>query len=683
MQRLPTTASRSDDALPHASSLNRPARWPIWLPILCGLVAFSPLLEGGTTHQAVMIIRLLILVLLGIHAMETIGKGAMSIGSLRVALPVLGYLGLAALSTWRSPYPNQSLQWLMVLLGYAILLYVLVSVLDQWKHVTILLVTVAGVGLLEAGWALVQGGWLGAIRPTGSFFNPNFLAGYLAACATLVLGWLLYVPAPSERGAWIGGHWVRLGWLIAILATVLSALIWTGSRGGLLALSAGTLVVIGLRFGRRWAGGLLLTLLLLGVLIPNPLRDRFRSEHAVNPETYARWQLWQSAVRESAAHPLGIGLGLYQYVYPRHAVPIEGQIARYGKVAQTPHNEYLQMGVELGPAGLLLFCWGIAVAAREAMIVLKLHVSRWQRGTAVGVIAAAAVILVHAAVDSNLHEPALAILLTLFLAIILSMRRMAGGAGVPETTIPLRFRILWAGATMILLAAMAVPVVKVGLAWMAYERGAEALRQQNLNEAVNEYEAATRLDPGKALYHSSLAAAHFQIFQRTSEEQAGQAAVEELRRAIALNPLDGRLCSLLGHVYVSLASAAGQDAGRKAERLQSALSSYARAQELEPYTAFHRFEQGRIRLALGQREQAEAAVREAVEMEPNFLPGREWLARLYLSSGQVDAADREYREILERQRRYVDWVKDPLARRFLEADASSLQAALERRKART
>jgi O-antigen ligase len=47
-------------------------------------------------------------------------------------------------------------------------------------------------------------------------------------------------------------------------------------------------------------------------------------------------------------YPFGLGLGLYQYAYPHYAFPVEGQIARYGRVAQTPHNEYLQMGVELG-----------------------------------------------------------------------------------------------------------------------------------------------------------------------------------------------------------------------------------------------------------------------------------------------------------------------------------------------
>jgi tetratricopeptide (TPR) repeat protein len=209
------------------------------------------------------------------------------------------------------------------------------------------------------------------------------------------------------------------------------------------------------------------------------------------------------------------------------------------------------------------------------------------------------------------------------------------------------------------------------------------MAQQDLASAIAGYETAAALDPGKALYHSSVAAAHFQVFQRTKDEASANVAIEELQRAIALNPLDGRLPGLLGHVYVLLASSDPSHKDRRMERLRTALSSYERALDLEPFAPFYRFEQGRIHLMLGNREKAETAVRQVIEMEPNFLPGREWLSRRYLESGRIEEANREYREILERQQRYVDWVKDPTEERYLRADTSALRAALERRRPRT
>ena len=535
MHSLPL-AYQSDEALPEASSIGVRVRWPAWLLLLSGLLVFSPLIEGGTTHQAVMIIRLMILSLLGLYLAGAIRAGLLTTPSVRIGLPILAYVGLATISTVSSPYTNHSIQWLMILLSYGTLLYLLVSYVDQWNHVSKLLVVVTGMGLLEAGLALGQGAWFGATRPDGSFFNPNFLAGYLAVSWSIVLGVLCYAVRPGTlirnrlRYGW--APWMRWGASIAMLALLFAAVAWTGSRGGFLAMLASTGLVIGLRFGRRWVAVLLVIFLSLGFLIPNPLRDRLRAEHAINPVSYARWQIWQSAGREMAEHPLGIGLGLYQYVYPRHAVPIEGQIARYGKVAQTTHNEYLQMGVELGVAGMVMFCWGTIVVARESRLALKQRLARWQRGALVGLTAAVTGMLVHAALDSNLHEPAIAIMLTLCVALILAIRRLSARPVEPMPVVPIRSKVLWTGAGVLVMAGLIAIVIKVGFAWMMYEDGSRAMAQQDLASAIAGYEAAAALDPGKALYHSSVAAAYFQVFQRTKDEASAQVAIEEDRKSV-------------------------------------------------------------------------------------------------------------------------------------------------------
>ncbi|MGH2359106.1 MAG: tetratricopeptide repeat protein, partial [bacterium] len=217
-----------------------------------------------------------------------------------------------------------------------------------------------------------------------------------------------------------------------------------------------------------------------------------------------------------------------------------------------------------------------------------------------------------------------------------------------------------------------------------------AAARQDFPRAIADYRTAIALDPGKALYHSSLAAVYFQVFERTQDGTAAQASLDELRAAIALNPLDGRLFGLLGHVHASLGSATTspgvQSEVEGAQRmvwLRGAVSAYERAVALEPYAPFYRLELGRLSLALGDRETAEAHVRRVIELEPNFLPGREWLARLYLQSERVDAAGREYREILERQRRYADWNKTDFEARFMKADVTALAAELKRVRPRT
>jgi tetratricopeptide (TPR) repeat protein len=304
-----------------------------------------------------------------------------------------------------------------------------------------------------------------------------------------------------------------------------------------------------------------------------------------------------------------------------------------------------------------------------------------------------AAILVHAAVDSNLHEPALAILLTLCAGLVLSARRLTGRVTEPPRVVCVpshRSRLLCAGLGVLVVGLLAVHVVRLGLAWTIHESGSRAAARQDFPRAITDYRTAIALDPGKALYHSSLAAAYFQVFERTRDRAAAQASLDELRAAIGLNPLDGRLLGLLGHVYASLASAttapgvqSGVQGTQRMVWLRGAASAYERAVALEPYAPFYRLELGRLSLALGDRETAEAHVRRVIEFEPNFLPGREWLARLYLQSERVDEAGREYREILERQRRYTDWNKNDFEERFMKADVTALAAALKQVRPRT
>lgn len=664
--------------------------WPAWLLLLAGLFVFSPLLEGGTTHLAVMVIRLLILLLLGIYVMNGVRTGALTLMPFPVGPAVLAYLLLAVLSTIRSPYTHQSVQWLIVLFSYAVLLYLLVSWLDRWNHVVKLLAVLVGMGLCEAGWGLLQGWRFDIARPAGTFFNPNFLAGYVTVTWAVVLGYLCYVRAwpVRKKNRWSQAVLIRLAQVvlpIAILAVLLLALVGTGSRGGLLAMSVATGVVLGRRFGRRGLSLLALALLPMVFVLPNPLRDRMQAEHVANPVSYARWQIWQGSVQAMAEHPLGVGLGLYQYEFPRHNFPVEGQITRYGKVAQTAHNEYAQMGVELGLAGLLVFCWGIAVVARESVWLLKQRLMRRQRGLLLGLVAAVAGTLAHAAVDSNLHEPALALVLTLCVGILLAARRFVHRGGRPARAIPIRSPAVWAVAGLASLGGVAALIVRMGLAWTAFDAGSQALAQKDFPRAVDRYQAAVALDSGKALYHSSLGAAYFQIFERSRDDAAAQAAVEELRSAMALNPLDGRLPGLLGHVYTALStpgSAQNLPGEVRALRLQ-AVAAYERAVELEPFVPIYRLELGRLCLALGDRDKAERWVAGAVAMEPNFLPGREWLAKLYLEEGRIDSAEIEYREILERQERYETWVKEPLDKQFLRADGPVLHDALDRKRSKT
>ena len=650
------------------------------LSVIGALLIFSPLQEGGTTHPAQMVIRLFILSLLGIVLANGIRAGSLNVPALRIGYIALSFVGLAVAATLFSPYPHPSLQWFLTIVGYAALFYLVVSLVDRWEHIRAFTILVVLMGLGEAGWAILQGLVWNTARPSGTFFNPNFLAGYLAVTWAILLSTALYgyrrVQAFSTQSMPSVLWWLGIG---AALGVILFAVLLTQSRGGMVVIFVATLFILTARYGWKLAGTCAVLLVLIAIFVPTPIRERGLLEHQQNPLTYARWQMWQGAVRQMIDHPFGIGLGLYQYTYPQYAFPVEGEISRYGKIAQTPHNDYLQMGVEMGVGAMLVFALGVVVVWRELMDVLRRRLLRWQRSLIVGIGGGGVALLVHAALDSSLRESAIAILFILCGGLIVSAGLLIGNEPRSVYVIPIRSRMMWGFGAAGVLLLVGIEVIRLGVAWTMFESASRRAVAGETVVAIKELENAITLDPGKALYHHGLGSLHARAFEATGEKQAFEKAQSEFMEAIELNPLDSRLLGLLGQLYVSAAQARYSSALSNEERklwLRAAAQTYEQAIQLAPFSAMYRYEQARLYWLLGRRGEAEHRAKEAEALEPNFLPARALLARLWVDEGQLDEARFQLYEIEERQTRYNGWQKDSLDHAFLNVDVTTLRTAL-------
>ncbi len=645
---------------------------------------FSPLIEGGTTHIAVMTIRLLILALAGVALYRIYQLGEVKLPSHALVMPILSFLVCASWSVAFSSYLHQSTQWLAVLLSYTMFLYLLVFFIARWEHVLSVVGVLLVMACFQASLSALQFG-KGILRPNGTFFNPNFLAGYLVVAWVMLLSYLVYQPIRRTRSLSLSlslqgvRSMARYLFPICLFAALSLAILGTGSRGGVLAAVTGASIVVGTRFGFRAVAGIVILCAAGVLLIPNPLQDRVYTEHASNPVTYTRIEMWMSAVRMIMDHPLGIGLGLYQYVFPQYSFPVESQIARYGMLAQTPHNEYLQIGVELGVPGLLIVGWGLYLLSRQVCRVLGQRLTRLQRLILVGAAGAIGSLLAHAAVDSNLHEPALALALVACVAILIaSSPRLFRASSEDGWVIPVAHRSLSTILAAILIGLMALFAVRLGVAWTYYERGNELNRSGDLAGAVDRYDSAAAMDPGKALYQSALAAARFRQFERSENVEYARIAAAHLSDALKLNPLDGRLAGLLGKVHARLSSISGLKGEERRSALLLAEKAYERAIIHEPFNAVHYWEAGQVYLQLEDGKASEASIRRAAELEPNFLRAREWLARIYLNRGELSRARDEYAEIKARQERYRQIATTVLEKEFLVANSDALGAAISR-----
>ncbi len=656
------------------------------IALIGALAVFAPLLEGGTTHVATMVIRLLILFLLGAFLTIGIYKGQLELPVLPIRHVMLVFVGLAALATLISPYAHPSRQWFLVLISYAVFFYLLVTFVQKWEHIYVLAIVIVCVGIGEATWTIIQGVMWKIPRPSGTFFNPNFLAGYLAVSWAILLSSLVYrhrMPSMSSILAIrVKGQAIWLIGTLLALATILTAVLLTQSRAGILLCLVSTLFVLTVRFGFKMAGGCAVLFVVAGLLIPTPTRERAVFEHNQSSVAYARWQMWEGAIQQMIENPLGIGLGLYQYTYPRYAFPVEGEIARYGKVAQTPHSDYLQMGVEMGPAAILVFLLGLGAVARETTKLLQRRLLRRQRSLIAGLAGGGIALLVHAGLDSNLREPSIAIMLVLCVGLIMSASRLTAKDDHPAHVLPIRSRLIWGAAAAAIVLLVGAEVLRLGVAWMYFESASQQATTGHTSLAIKGLREAVALDPGKALYHQGLGAIYTKMFEATGEDQAFQIAKAEFQAAIDNNPLDGRLSALMGQLYVSATKAPGPSSASTEQRialLQTARQAYDRAVSLTPFFAPYRYEQARLCWLLGERVEAERQAKEVEALEPNYLPARVLLARLSLDAGQLERATRQLQEIQERQERYKHWRKNSLEQAFLNVDAASLHAAIKER----
>lgn len=214
-------------------------------------------------------------------------------------------------------------------------------------------------------------------RALGSLGQSNELGSFLALFAVVAVALL---PAVKN---WFG-RLVLLGTFVAASIALMMSL----SRGGMLALVAG-LLVVGWRSSRIAFGVLMLAMLLSPLWAPDYVKDRIMSSQvevagsddvALDMAAEARLQTWQSILQVVGEHPLeGVGFTGLGYV-----LPDMGEALGLEEVKDSAHNTYLRMIGEMGILGLLLFVWLMVKCWQLADLTVRRARNAFDRALGVG-----------------------------------------------------------------------------------------------------------------------------------------------------------------------------------------------------------------------------------------------------------------------------------------------------------
>jgi O-antigen ligase len=243
----------------------------------------------------------------------------------------------------------------------------------------------------------------------GPYVNPDHFAGLMEMLIPVAV---LYIAGRRGRLSLEASVWRVIAVTLALASLLLS-----GSRAGLLALSAEILIAtIALRGAgartterRRLAMAAAVTLfaglMLFAYVDPGWVAKKLGSVAYVN-SAWANWagdrkSMTLDSLRMWRAHPvLGVGLGDFETAYPRYqSFPSDMWIDH-------AHNDYAEAVAETGLVGALLILSALALFLRLAFRdwghPLRSQAGWIRLGAAIGCCG----MLVHSFLDFNLHIPA-------------------------------------------------------------------------------------------------------------------------------------------------------------------------------------------------------------------------------------------------------------------------------------
>ncbi len=423
--------------------------------LVCGTIIFTTLAYGTVHPPIIAFFYLAAVALIILWAAEAFSAGSarISLSPLQLPLLLLGLYGFIQIIPFGStveaesglviqrtisiePFASQAtaihILALCVFFGAA-LIY-----LDSGARIRKLVTVLTVFGFVYAFYAIIQSVLSpdkiygiyqpGSAIPFGSFVNRHNFAAIIEMAIAIPLA-LIFTGAVDKDKRLL--YWVA----VALMAT---ALLLSGSRGGLVALMAGLVFLAILALRRRGRSHAVLSVVLAGVLIIIALAGavfvggdtsltRFTDAAADADLSSSRYHIWETSLKVIAAHlPLGTGLGAFPQAYTRFDTLGGGQLV------EQAHNDYLQVLADAGIVGGILGALFLFLLFREGFRSINSQ-DAYRRGVAIGAFTGCVTILVHSLFDFVLHITAVSVMfLTLLALLVASGRRFEDGSAAVE-----------------------------------------------------------------------------------------------------------------------------------------------------------------------------------------------------------------------------------------------------------
>ncbi len=611
---------------------------------------FAPAKEF--TFEALVIIGLMF------WAIKIINREEIKFTPTPLNLPILSFIAICTLSLIWSDTFFTSLKELPHFLAGPLLYFIIVNNITSEKQINRIISAVLIVGAALGIYGIFQYNnidfpfWVpvtGRNKVFGLFGNVGYFAGYVIIPLSLAIP-LFFVSKNRNR---------KILLLIGILAMGIT-LIVTFTRSSYLALGVSLLFMFLLFLLSRGKSFIkenkklfifLLIVIILAVslfIVPTPLnkpgtaisqiKGRISTSQLTNDfSSSRRVTIWKCTWMMIKDHPiLGSGIGTYKYNTLRYQAEFFEQgdnrsIYPYG-FADKAHNEYLQLWAELGTIGLAIFLWLIIAYFIYGIRYLKREKNEQKQGIMIGLMGAVLALLVDCFFWFPLHLSSNLSLFWLFigLTMVMGFEKNAESVSKSKRNSIYKFQPVLYIVIILLAAFLCITVARPFIARTCWYSGFKEVEKENWEKATDVYELALKWDP----YIGGLYYDMGKIFMIRELYSTALKYFKESEKYFDLRGLPQNLAI----IYL-----AKGETDNAITELKKAISYQLREETMPPLYS----ELGNAYLKLGRYEPAEAAFKDALKIDPNFVMAHYGLAGAYLKQNKIEEELIELKKVIE------------------------------------
>ncbi|MDD5773181.1 MAG: O-antigen ligase family protein [bacterium] len=506
-------------------------------------------------------------------------------------------------------------EWIKII-SLIILYYLLVNFIESDKEAERFINIFLLFAFVESIFALGKKFYFGEARLAGTLASPNFLMGFL-------LPLCVFIPDKIVAGIKDKKN-IKIFYYLVLSVLVFISLIYSRSRAGLLLLSLIILFLVYEKFNfTKWFFAILSVFVLAIFLTPN--MKRFLDFGNQDILSYYRLSIWKSSIRMiSDNFWTGVGLGNFKNSYLAFRLPIKGAISQYGRFAQFAHNEFLELGAEIGFAGIII---GLIFLAKYILSVKEKKNSK----LVINIYIAGGLILFQSIFDYNFHHPGIAILFVFLLASQESLTCKE------EKIINLPSSYL-SYLTLIPVAMFMFFTYFPVFAFYETKLGFNDLQKNDVKSAAGHFERAIKWAPDIAPINSYLAETILLDKNGRSKEERIVTTERFYQQAIYYEHDNSEFYFKLASFYYYNYP--------KDMNFYLAVATIQKSFIYDPYNAFYPYYLAQFYLSRLKYSEAERYFLKSIELEPNLLRSRIYLDFIYGKEKEYEKSKKNLVEIV-------------------------------------